>query len=172
MQLSWWQGIFALALSSRRWNDMMRRFFMPARRNVIAGLAATLAMPARAAQPGTIAFADLYESAGAAGLKISPKLQALDGLDVAMRGYMAPPLKPESDFFVLTRFPMSICPFCSSEADWPADIVVIYLSKAAATLSPSQVIRVAGRLETGAKMDPGTAFVSLVRIVEAEWRVV
>ncbi len=127
--------------------------------------------PASAAE-GTITFADLYESAGVQGLKVSPKLQGLAGQSVTMRGFMAPPLKPESDFFVLTRFPMSVCPFCSSEADWPADIVVVYLSRAAATLSPSQVIRVSGRLETGAKMDPNTAFVSLVRIVEADWQAV
>ena len=150
----------------------MSRLFLPTRRSLLSGLAAAMAAPADAAEPGSITFADLYESAGAAGLKISPRLQELDGRGVTMRGFMAPPLKAESDFFVLTRFPMSICPFCSSEADWPADIVVIYLAKSAATLTPSQIIRVAGRLETGAKMDPNTAFVSLVRIVEADWRVV
>ena len=151
----------------------MSRLVPFSRRHAVASLlAAAVAAPARAAEPGTIAFADLYETAGAQGLKISPKLLGLGGQSVTMRGFMAPPLKPESDFFVLTRFPMSICPFCSSQADWPADIVVIYLAKAAAALSPSQIIRVAGRLETGAKIDVNTGFVSLVRIVEAQWQVV
>lgn len=143
------------------------------RRKLLTGcLAIAMPKPAWAAEPGVIAFADLYESAGAQRLKIGPRLVQLTGQGVIMRGFMAPPLKPESDFFVLTRFPMSICPFCSSEADWPADIVVVYLSRAAATLSPSQIIRVSGRLETGAKMDPNTAFVSLIRIVEAQWQAV
>ena len=139
------------------------------RRNLILGLA-VLAVPARAAPQGAISFADLYEIIPGQSLRLSPKLQSLAGQTVTMRGFMAPPLKPESDFFVLTRFPMSICPFCSSEADWPSDIVVVYLAASARTLSPSQIITVAGRLETGAKMDPNTAFVSLVRIVEAQWQ--
>ena len=142
------------------------------RRGFAFGLAAAaLAQPASAAPPGTIAFADLYEIIPGQGLRLSPKVQNLAGQPVTMRGFMAPPLKPESDFFVLTRFPMSICPFCSSEADWPSDIVVIYLSASARTLSPSQIISVSGRLDTGAKMDANTAFVSLVRIVEAQWQV-
>lgn len=149
----------------------MRRIMPdPSRRSLILGLA-LLAVPAGAAPQGTITFADLYEIIPGQSLRLSPKLQSLAGLPVTMRGFMAPPLKPESDFFVLTRFPMSICPFCSSEADWPSDIVVVYLAASARTLSPSQIITVSGRLETGAKMDPNTAFVSLVRIVEAQWQV-
>ena len=131
---------------------------------------ALIASPAFAADSGTLTFSDLYDT-GATSLALSPKVRGLAGQSVSMRGYMAPPLKPESDFFVLTRYPMSICPFCSSEADWPSDIVVVYMSAAAATLQPSQLIRVSGRLEAGAQMDPHTAFVSLVRIVEAEWRI-
>ena len=128
-----------------------------------------IASPAFAADPGTLTFSELYDT-GATSLALSSKVRGLAGQAVSMRGYMAPPLKPESDFFVLARYPMSICPFCSSEADWPSDIVVVYMSAAAAALQPSQLIRVSGRLEAGAKMDPRTAFVSLVRIVEAEWR--
>lgn len=36
-------------------------------------------------------------------------------------------LTAESDFFVLTRYPMSVCPFCSNAADWPVDIVLVRL---------------------------------------------
>lgn len=129
------------------------------------------AKPAFAAEADSISFAQLYDT-GTQGLRLSGKLQSLNGNFITMRGYMAPPLKPESDFFVLTRLPMSVCPFCSSEADWPSDIVVVYLSQSAQAISPSQTIRVSGRLETGLKMDPNTAFVSLIRIVEAQWQVV
>ena len=114
-------------------------------------------------------FAQLYET-GPQALKLSAKLESLRGLPVTMRGYMAPPLKPESNFFVLTRLPMSVCPFCSSGAEWPADIVVVYLSQSAQAMSPSQLIHVAGTLELGLKMDQDTGFVSLIRIVEAQWQ--
>lgn len=47
--------------------------------------------------------------------------------------------------------------------------MVIYMHTVAQTLNLSQLIRVSGRLETGLKMDEKTAFVSLIRIVEAKW---
>ena len=151
------------------WKPPMR-LLDPTRREALAALASlTLPTSAFADAPGVIIFSDLYENANGTSLQLSPKLRRLDGQAVTMKGFMAPPLKPESDFFVLTRFPMSICPFCSSEADWPSDIVVIYLAASARVLAPSQLIRVNGRLETGARMDPNTAFVSLIRIVAADW---
>jgi hypothetical protein len=80
---------------------------------------------------------------------------------------MAPPLKPTLSFFVLTRIPMSICPFCSSDAGWPYDIVAVRLDrmKNPVTALPfDRPIRVEGRLELGSETDPETGFVSLVRI--------
>lgn len=143
--------------------------FALTRRAALVGLAGVCAAPVRAGEPGKLTFSELYDTTDA-GISFSRRVRDLAGATVTMRGFMAPPLKPESDFFVLTRFPMSICPFCSSEADWPSDIVVVYMAKAARTLEPSQLINVNGRLEAGLKMDPNTAFVSMVRIVEADWR--
>ena len=57
-----------------------------------------------------------------------------------MHGYMAPPLKPESRFFVLTREPLALCPFCQSDAEWPADIVVVYLEGDAAGHGGAKVV--------------------------------
>ncbi len=124
---------------------------------------------ALAREASALNFAQLYET-GPQALKLSGKLETLRGLPVIINGYMAPPLKPESNFFVLTRLPMSVCPFCSSGAEWPADIVVVYLSQSAQSMSPSQLIHVAGTLELGLKMDQNTGFVSLIRIVEAQWQ--
>jgi hypothetical protein len=78
---------------------------------------------------------------------------------------MAPPLKPTLNFFVLTKVPMAICPFCSTDADWPDDIVLIKLSKAVTALPFDRPITVTGQLELGYQMDEETGFVSLVRIV-------
>ncbi len=132
-----------------------------------AGLAAAI-RPARAANDLT--FSQLYGPATATGISLTPTAEPLVGKTITLRGYMAPPLKAESDFFVLTRFPMSICPFCSNAADWPIDIVVVKLSSASEVISPAYAISVSGTLEFGVKVDPDTGFVSLVRIVDADWQ--
>ena len=83
---------------------------------------------------------------------------------------MAPPLKAESRFFVLTREPMAICPFCQSDADWPVDIVVVYLNRATPLVSGGEAVVVRGRLEVGSATDGETGFVSQIRIVDAVFR--
>ncbi|WP_290736691.1 hypothetical protein [Amaricoccus sp.] len=98
------------------------------------------------------------------GMTFSDKLESLDGRPVGMQGFMAPPLKAEAKFFVLTERPMALCPFCSSDADWPADIVVVYLDRAQTFEQANARIEVAGQLELGSWTDPETGFVSLVRI--------
>ena len=118
----------------------------------------------------TLSFDGLYKSVGVLGLQYGDRALALRGQAVTMRGYMAPPLKPESRFFVLTREPVAICPFCSSDAEWPADIVVIYLKSALAPRNLSQRGEVAGRLEIGSWNDPQTGFVSQVRLLDADLR--
>lgn len=130
-------------------------------------LATGLASVRARAAPAPLTFGEIYKSFGVLGLEFSDKLTALAGGEVAMRGYMAPPLKPESDFFVLTREPLAICPFCQSDADWPLDIVVVYL-RGAVPLAPAGTrLTVTGRLEVGSWTDPETGFVSQVRIVGA-----
>ncbi len=142
------------------------------RRLLLAGAGALLALPPALARAGaaTLAFDELYRGMSVEGLKFSERLLSLRGSTVEMTGYMAPPLKAESKFFVLTREPMAICPFCQSDADWPVDIVVIYLRRAKALVSANDRIRVSGTLEVGSWTDPETAFVSQVRIVDAEYR--
>ena len=68
----------------------------------------------------TLQFAEFYQGGGARGLILSDKLVALHGQRVVMAGFMAPPLKPALDFFVLTRVPLALCPFCASDTQWPA----------------------------------------------------
>jgi len=84
-----------------------------------------------------------------------------------MLGYMAPPLKAESRFFVLTREPLAICPFCQSDADWPVDIVVVFMKNETAMVSAGRKVAVTGRLEIGSATDVETGFVSQIRIVDA-----
>ena len=134
------------------------------------GALALLATPTRAAVQDRLTFAGLYKSIGVRGMEFSDQVRQRAGQLVAIRGYMAPPLKAESRFFVLSSEPLALCPFCQSDADWPVDIVVIYLNRVMPLLSAGQRIDVEGRLELGSWQDPESGFVSLLRLVEAEYR--
>ncbi|MBS4913904.1 MAG: hypothetical protein KHZ77_07025 [Veillonella sp.] len=114
-----------------------------------------------------LSFDEMYAGASSQGLIMSDTLQSMNGQTVTMEGFMAPPLKPSINFFVLTEVPMSICPFCSSDADWPSNIVVVYLDDPFIALPYDQDITVTGRLEIGSYVDSETGFVSLVRIRNA-----
>ena len=61
-----------------------------------------------------------------------------------MTGFMAPPLKPSINFFVLTETPMAVCPFCSTDADWPYNMVVIYVNGSVDALPYDQEVTVTG----------------------------
>jgi hypothetical protein len=123
-----------------------------------------LAQPA--AQP--ITFNELY-NVSIRGMEFSSKTIQLNGKRVEMKGYMAPPLRPRLDFFVLTKVPLATCPFCSSAADWAADIVLVYLPKGKEVIASPYPVRIRGRLEMGVKEDPETGFVSLLRIYADEY---
>lgn len=121
------------------------------------------------AAPAPISFGELYGKVSVLGLTFCDKIVALKGERVEMRGFMAPPLMAESNFFVLTEIPMALCPFCSSDADWPDDIVVVYLDNAQTFEQANGIINVSGTLEVGLWTDPETDFVSLLRIVGARF---
>jgi len=144
------------------------------RRTVLSAVLGAAFAPAGArrslAAPAQLDFDELYGKISVLGLEFSDKVKALGGKTVSMRGYMAPPLKAEAKFFVLTEIPMSICPFCSSDADWPDNIVVIYLDTAQTFEQANALIEVTGTLEVGSWIDPETGFVSRLRIVGASFR--
>ncbi|MFB9953080.1 hypothetical protein ACFFP0_29950 [Rhizobium puerariae] len=154
---------------------MEKLFSLDLRRRSMLGLAAAapLLVTARSAFAASdLGFNELYGKFGVLGLEFSDKVKKLAGREVAVRGFMAPPLKAEAQFFVLTEVPMSLCPFCSSDADWPDNIIVVYLSEKQTFTQPSQTIEVRGRLEFGSWTDPETGFVSLLRLRQAEYATV
>lgn len=130
---------------------------------------AAAARPASAAAPTPLTFDGLYAEFGVRGLVFSALVKASAGRSVSIVGYMAPPLKAEAAFFVLTREPLAICPFCQSDADWPSDIVVVRLAEASPIVSAGTRVTVTGRLEVGPAIDPDTGFVSQLRIVDATY---
>jgi hypothetical protein len=76
---------------------------------------------------------------------------------------MAPPLKAELDWFVLTRIRLSSCTFCRTAAAWPADTALRY--RRDTRIRPTEKpLRLVGRLEVGPAVDPETGMVSVVRV--------
>jgi hypothetical protein len=140
-------------------------------RRLVLGLAAVASLasysPARASTQLT--FDELYEVQSVLGLKFTQKVKSLLGASVTMRGFMAPPLKAEAKFFVLTEIPMALCPFCSSDADWPDNIIVVYLDEKQTFVQANAPIDVEGTLEYGSWTDPETGFVSLLRLRHAQF---
>jgi hypothetical protein len=122
-------------------------------------------------EPVPITFDEFYAGFDMRrGLTLTDKLLSLDGKEVVMQGYMAPPLKPELDWFVLTSIRLEFCPFCSSLADWPSDIAVVYLTDGV-TYSTLEPLQVRGRMEIGRAVDPETGMISLVRIYADEVKI-
>ena len=119
---------------------------------------------AQAAEP--LAFSEFYVT----GTEPTKKLSSLNGKDVTISGYMAPPLKAESDFFVLTRTPLAVCPFCDSEMDWPSDIVLAKCDGLVDVTPFNRRIIVDGKLAIGFEKDSATGFVSFVRLMYAQYR--
>jgi hypothetical protein len=140
---------------------------MTDRRHLLAagiGLAAGLALAGAArAGEGPLRMRDLYEK----DRSFSDLARRLEGERVTVRGYMAPPLRANSRFFVLTKRPMAVCPFCESEAEWPDDILAVH-AKRVIDVEPFNVpLETRGRLALGGHTDPETGFVSRVRLEDA-----
>ena len=145
------------------------------RRNFLAALFFSAVAPVTAVKAASdlkLGFEEMYEGNPILGLQFSQKLKSLADKTVSVEGFMAPPLKPEADFLVMTREPVSLCPFCNSDQDWPDNIIVVYLSKKQEFVQPNRPIVVTGRLELGSFTDKETGFVSLVRLVDATFEVV
>lgn len=141
------------------------------RRIIAAGLYSLAAFPLKvvAAAASVLTFDTLYENFGVLGLKFSSQVLALKDQAISISGYMAPPLRAESDFFVLTKNPLSICPFCQSDADWPLDIIVVYLSEASPLVTAGAKVTVTGTLDIGSYVDPESGFVSQLRVRKASY---
>lgn len=116
------------------------------------------------AQEGTLKLRELYE-----GRDFSQLALDLEGETVTVDGYMAPPLKADIRFFVLTKIPMAVCPFCETEAEWPDNILAVYTRRDFNVVPFNRGIEVTGELSMGSYRDPDTGFLSLVRLENARF---
>jgi len=102
--------------------------------------------------------------------EFSPLAKGLNGKRISMQGFMAPHLKVDSDFFILSNTPVETCPFCASEGDWIDSIVFVRMRRKEEAVSPGVLIVAEGTLEIGPARDEATGFVSKVRLVDAAFR--
>ena len=131
-----------------------------------AGLLGLSLTPSVLAAPKAIKMRALYNK----DLSFSDYAKEHEGKVISVNGFMAPPLKAESKFFVLTKMPMAVCPFCEPEADWPDDILAIYARRIVDVIPFNKRIVVDGRLQLGGYTDPETGFYSMVRLENAQYR--
>lgn len=131
---------------------------------LISFMAIALLMSFPTAEAEELSFDEIYSGWSADGLTFSDKTISLEGGTVTVSGYMAPPLTPTIHFFVLTEVTMSVCPFCSSDADWPDNIIVVKVDDPITALPYDTPITVTGTLEIGSETDEETGFVSQLRI--------
>lgn len=134
-------------------------------RRMALGGALALGLTGRARADDTILLRDLYNK----DLSFSDLARALAGARIRVDGFMAPPLRADSNFFVLTRRPMAVCPFCDTEADWPDDIIAVYAKRVVAVAPYNVPIIVTGRLDLGSYRDEDTGFLSRVRLTDASY---
>jgi hypothetical protein len=120
--------------------------------------------PALAAQ--RVRMFELYDD----GNDFTPLAKELNGKRIAIQGFMAPHLKVDSDFFILSNTPVETCPFCASEGDWIDSIVFVRMRRKQEAVEPGVVIMVEGKLEIGPEKDAETGFFSKVRLTDAEFR--
>jgi hypothetical protein len=137
-------------------------------RRHILRLAATVpfAFAGRAmALDGTIRMRELYNK----DLTFSDVALANQGQRIAVSGFMAPPLKADSIFFVLTKMPMAVCPFCEPGMPWPDDLLAVYAKRIVDIVPFNVPIIVTGVLELGDYTDPDLGFFSKVRLTDATY---
>ena len=143
---------------------MHRRMFLALAPAALAVPA--LIRPAAAAQDdGSIRLRDLYNR----DMTFSDLALANEGQRIDVDGFMAPPLKAESTFFVLTKMPMAVCPFCEPGQTWPDDILAVYARRVVDVIPFNVPMRASGILEMGDYTDPELGFYSRVRLSDATY---
>lgn len=141
---------------------------MMTRRELIAG-AALGAFAARARASAELVSVNALFRTGAGP---TPLAQSLEGERVRLEGFMAPPLRADSRFFVLMESPTPICPFCDEEADWPESIMPIHTERRVEVAPFWKQVFAEGVLTLGVHRDPDTGFESPIRIERARYGLV
>ncbi len=136
------------------------------RRRLLSMLPVAATLPgALMAQDAPIRLRDLYNR----DLSFSDLALSNEGRRITIAGFMAPPLKAESVFFVLTKMPMAVCPFCEPGMPWPDDILAVYAKRVVDVVPFNVPIETTGVLDLGDYVDPELGFYSKVRLTDATY---
>lgn len=133
------------------------------RRTILAALPLTILASRLSGQEAPVRLRDLYNK----DLSFSDLALAGEGKRITVQGFMAPPLKADSVFFVLTNRPMAVCPFCEPGMPWPDDLLAVYAKRVVDVVPFNVAIHVTGLLELGDYVDPELGFFSKVRLADA-----
>lgn len=133
------------------------------RRNLLCAIPALMVFRGLPLQAAEIKLRDLYNK----DLSFSDLALSSKGSRVTIAGFMAPPLKADSVFFVLTKKPMAVCPFCEPGTPWPDDILAVYAKRVVDVIPFNVPITVTGLLELGDAVDPELGFYSKIRLTDA-----
>ncbi|CDP52474.1 hypothetical protein [Paradevosia shaoguanensis] len=134
----------------------------------LVGLSALplLSTPSRAETP-RIRMGMLYDYDK--DMAFSDTANELAGSVVEIQGFMAPHLKVDSDFFILSNQPVDTCPFCESEDAWIDTIIFVVMRERQEAINPGTLIWTRGTLDIGPAVDEATGFVSRVRLLDADF---
>jgi hypothetical protein len=124
------------------------------------------ALPA-AASPKRIRMGSLYDYDN--NMAFTETAKRLAGTEVEIQGFMAPHLKVDSDFFILSNQPVEACPFCESEDQWIDTIIFVVMRERKEAIDPGRLIWARGILDIGPATDEATGFVSRVRLLKADF---
>lgn len=136
---------------------------MLTRRTALLALAAVVPAASRAA--ADLEIFDLFQE----GSGVTERARELEGERIRLTGFMAPPLRAESRFFVLTVSPMPVCPFCDDEADWPSTIMPVFTESVVRPVPFYTPIEARGVLAIGEHREQETGFFSPLRIERGRW---
>ena len=144
---------------------MHRRMFLTLAPVALAAPALIRPGAIHAEEAGPIRLRDLYNR----DMSFSDVALASQGQRIDVDGFMAPPLKAESTFFVLTKMPLAVCPFCEPGQTWPDDILAVYARRLVEVVPFNVPLRASGTLELGDYVDPELGFYSKVRLTDATY---
>ena len=113
----------------------------------------------------TLKFEDIYDKDG----NLSEVISETDKQWVTIEGFMAPVLKAGAKFFVLTKKPLEVCPFCEPDAEWPPDILPVFTKRVVTEVPNWRRIEVTGLMSDEPHIDQGTSFYSKFRLLKSSF---
>lgn len=148
---------------------MHRRSFLTCLTALLGLAAGRAGTPAQAgSSPDTLDLTRLYRRSEFVGLDFTDEVLRHAGRRVAVQGYIAPHLRTGARFLVLANELLPACPHCLGNVSLPPGAIVLYpRDVTGADFEPPQQLLAEGVLELGAKSDPGTGYVSTIRLLDA-----